>query len=241
MVQAFRRSTIALWFGLTLVVFSAPLRAADPAPVGIVRSGGTVYLSNSPAQGEATLYSGEVLRTEDSQATVSLVRGDLLVLDRKTETGFQLASQGFLVSLEKGQLSFTSSTPKTVTVKVEELALTRHGSFPSLAQVAMRGDGSVLVAVLRGSISVRNLRPDPVLVNAGQYLAVNPRLAQGQTVGTSAHGKMSTGDKLRTFHIGRLSHDASVALLAAAGAGVVAAVVVPQTIEGTHVSPSAPK
>jgi hypothetical protein len=48
------------------------------------------------------------------------------------------------------------------------------------------------------------------------------RLAQGQAAGTAAHGKMSIGEKLRSFQIGHLSHAASVAVLTA-GLGAFAA------------------
>jgi len=74
-------------------------------------------------------------------------------------------------------------------------------------------------------------------------ITVNPRLAQAQQskpIGTGAHGKMTLGEKLRTFKIGNLSHGASVAILGGALAGATAAaVIVPLTV-GQEESPFVP-
>jgi ferric-dicitrate binding protein FerR (iron transport regulator) len=185
----------------------------------------------------ATLYSGDVVRTESSPATVSFPRGDLLVLDRQSLVAFQGSSGRCLIRLEKGRLSFAAYTAQPICVETDGLALRWVGSFPSLAEVDRRADGSVAVAVLRGTISVTNLRPEAILVDAGRLIEIGPRLAQSQgpAVGTAAHGKMSIGDKLRTFRIGGLSHAASVAVLSLALGVVVAGVTVALTV-----SPSAP-
>lgn len=225
--------------GLALMVLAAPLPAAAPDVLGTLRSNGAVYLGTVSTQGEVTLYGGDRVSTEASQATVSFLRGNLLVLDRQSRAMFQRTARGPIVNLERGSLSFTASASEAVRVETEGLILSGTGSYPSLAEVALRGDGGLVVAVHRGTLAVANLRPDPVVVKSGQYLTVDPPAAQ--VVGTAAHGKQTLGDKLRTFHLGRLSHAASVAALAGILGGITAtSIAIPLAHEGPRVSPSAP-
>jgi len=239
MFQALHRSASAIGLGLALVVLAAPLCAAVPEALGTLRADGAVYLDRVSTQGESTLYGGDQVSTNASQATVAFLRGNLLVLDRQSRAMFQRTERGLVVNLERGGLSFTASASEAVRVETEGLILSRTGAYPSLAEVALGGDGSIVVAVHRGSLAVANLRPDPVVVEAGQYLKVDPPAAQ--VVGTAAHGKQTLGDKLRTFHIGSLSHAASVAVIAVAAGGITAAAIaIPLAHQGPTVSPSAP-
>lgn len=239
MFQALRRSVVALGLGLLLMLLAIPLRAELSRALGTLRSAGAVQLDRLPARGECTLYSGDRVSTEASPATVSFRRGDLLVLDRQSRAMFQLTEGGLVVDLERGALSFSASPADDARVESDGLTFTRTGSFPSLAEVALHDDGSVVLAVRGGTVAVRNLRPEPVVVQAGQYLRVSPPGAQ--VVGTGAHGKPTFGDKVRTFQIGGLSHAASVAFLGAT-LGVVAAtaIAVPLATEPAKASPSAP-
>jgi hypothetical protein len=251
MFQALYRRTARIGLSLALVLVAGPLQAALPTPVGTLRCDGMVYLGPNLAQGEATLYSGDRLTTDEGRATVSFARGDLLVLDRQSRAALRSSSEGFLVGLERGQLSLAVSTAQPIRVETDGLIISRAGSFPSLAEVALRADGSVLIAVHRGTIAVSELRREPVVVDAGYMLLVSPRLAQSQTqsqgqgqtqsVGTAAHGKMSLGERLRTFQLGRLSHIASTAVvMGGLGAVVVTAVVGPKVLNPAPVSPSVP-
>jgi len=239
MCQALRRSVVALGLGLPLLMPTILLRAELPRAVGTLRSASTVQLDKLSARGECTIYSGDRVSTEASAATVSFRRGDLLVLDRESRARFQLQEGGLVVNLERGALSFDATSADDARVESDGLVFARTGSFASLAEVALRDDGSVVLAVRQGAIAVRNLRPEPVIVQAGQYLRASPPLAQA--VGTAAHGKMTLGDKLRTFHIGGLSHVASVGYVGAAfGAAAVVAIAVPAATEPAKASPAAP-
>lgn len=238
-----------MWLSLSLILGAGSLRAAVPTAVGTLRCDGVVYLDQNLARTEAIVYSGDRVMTDEGRATVSFPRGDLLVLDRQSRAALQNSPEGFLVNLERGQLSLAVSTPQSIRVETEGLTISRLGSFPSLAEVALRADGSVLVAVHRGTIAVSELRREPVVVEAGRMLTVSPRLAQSQSqgegqtqsVGTTAHGKMSLGEKLRTFQLGRLNHTASAALLfGSLGALAAVAVAVPLANKPATVSPSVP-
>jgi hypothetical protein len=195
------------------------------------------------AQTPSVVYSGDHLKTADGRALVALAHGGLIRLESNSGAVLDDFPGGFVMNLEKGQLGFSALPQHRLSVRTAGLTLSPTGSLPSLADVALGGDGSVFVAVHRGVVSIADLRPEPVLVSAGQTITVNPQLAQAQTqpVGTSAHGKMSLGEKLRTFRVGSLSHPASVAVLTVGlGAAAAAAVAVPLSIKESHVSPSAP-
>jgi len=100
-----------IWLSLLLILLVGPLRAAITGAIGTVRSDGVVYLDQAVAQREATVYSGDLVRTEEGRAVVSFVGGDRLLLNRQSRASFQRSSDGFSVSLERGQLSLSTSTP----------------------------------------------------------------------------------------------------------------------------------
>ncbi len=247
MVQAYVKRRVAVWVSSLLVLPVGTILAGMPLPVGALQSQGAVYMGDEAVPFHSVVYSGDLLKTGEGRATVTLPRGDLLVVERHSTAAFSRSPEGFSVGLERGQLSLASTAQLPIRIHTDGLALTPDGSFASFAEVALRGDGSVLVAVHRGAISVANLRAAPVLVSAGQLLTVSRRLAQGEKskpIGTGAHGKMTLGEKLRTFRIDGLSHGASVAIVAGVVGGAAAtAIIVPLTVgveEEEVVSPSAP-
>lgn len=240
MLEALWRLKSVLASGLPFFFAAVSLHAAGMTPLGTMRSQGGVYLGGRAARVDTVVFGGDHLRTEEGQATISFHRGELLVLEKHTGANFSDFPGGFSVRLETGELALYVPSQHTVRVETDGLAISPSGTFPCLAQIAFATDGSATVAVHRGKVSIANLRQEPIVVNAGQVLTVSPRLtrAQDQSVGTAAHGKMSLPEKLRTFHIGSLSHTASVAVAGVGiGAAVAGAVV---SITEQAASPSSP-
>ncbi|MGH6629023.1 MAG: FecR domain-containing protein [Burkholderiales bacterium] len=203
-----------------------------------------MFLGSDSVRAESVVYPDDQVRTEEGRATLSLARGAVMVLGRNSSTVLRQADRETSISLEKGNLAVSfPSQQQAARVEADGLYLSPSGAFPALAEVAMNGDGSLVVAVHRGKISIADLRAEPVVVTAGQVITIAPRLAQAQqskSVGTGAHGKMTLGEKLRTFHIGSLSHGVSLAIVTGALAGATAtAVIVPLTV-GTEESPFKP-
>ena len=87
-----------------------------------------------------------------------------------------------------------------------------------------------------------------VVVRAGNYIVISPRLAnqdpaKGKAPGTGAHGGKTLGESLRTFKLGGLSHGASVAVVGGLFVGTAAAIAIPLALDdepSTPVSPVAP-
>lgn len=242
MVQAFFRRGAALVLSLQVCLLAEPLRAVTSNPIGLVQTDGVVRLGEEIVRAASVVYSGDRLSTQEGRATISLARSDLLVFDRNSGAAFRKSSEGTFIGLEKGKLSLASSGQLPIQVETDGLTLSPAGTLPSLSEIALSGDGSILVAVHRGTISVGNLGTVPVVLTAGQMLTVNPRLAQSQqTVGTGARGKMTLGEKLRTFRIGRLSHAASLGVaVVAIGGAAAAAIILPMALKGSRLSPSTP-
>ena len=245
MVDAYLRRSVAVLLSWLLLVPFGTLLAATPIPVGALQSIGAVYVGQDAASPAAVIYSGDLLRTDEGKATVSLPQGGLLVLGSKSAAALSRTDEAVRVNLEKGRVAFSSSSGFPLRVAADGLTVSPTASFPTLAEIALLDDGTLHLSVRRGKITVANLRPEPVVLAAGQVLTVEPRLAQAEKskpIGTGAHGKMTTGEKLRTFRIGGLSHAASVAVLGGViGGAAAAAIIVPLTV-GTEpaASPSTP-
>jgi hypothetical protein len=244
MHHAFSRRSTSVWLSLLLVLPVLTLSAASLAPLGTLRCDGVVYVGGETARPGSVIYSGDQLRTAEGRATISLPRGDLMVLDRQSSAALRRSPEGLSVGLEKGRVIWALAAQAPFRVQADGLTVSPRGAFPSLAEVAMRGDGSLVVAVHRGKISIADLRAEPVVVSAGQLITISPRLSQaGQSkpVGTAAHGKMTLGEKLRTFRIGGLSHQASVAVTAGILGGAAAtSIAVPLAVGQEEISPSKP-
>ena len=245
MVDAYLRRSVAVLLSWLLVVPFGTLLAATPIPVGALQSAGAVFVGQAAASPAAVIYSGDILRTEEGKATVSLNQGGLLVLGSKSAAALSRNDEAVRVDLDKGLLAFTSTSRLPLRIEAVGLTVSTSASFPTLAEIALLDDGTLHLSVRRGKISVTDLRPEPLVLTAGQVLTVEPRLAQAdksKPIGTGAHGKMTTGEKLRTFRIGGLSHAASVAVVAGViGGAAAAAIIIPLTV-GTEpaASPSTP-
>lgn len=246
MPQSVASKQMLTWLCVPVLFLAGGQPAVGANPVGTLRPDGNVYLGKQTVRATSVIYSGDRLTTEEGRATVSFLSNAVMVLDGHSDAALEASADGLRVGLEKGQLALAVPTARPIQVETGGLSLTPIEDFPSFAEVALRADGSVVVAVHRGKVSVNNLRASPVFVSAGQILTVSPRLSQAQgqgkaPVGTGAHGKMTIGERLRTFRIGGLSHTASAAVvLVGLGAAGTAAVVVPIAIREHVASPSVP-
>ncbi len=229
MTRGFPKSLVVLWLGVFVLSVGA-LRAREAlTPLGNVHSSGVVYLGKQAAGRQAVIFSGDQLTTEEGQALISFPGGDLVELERQSEATLQYSAEGPALELERGKLSLAVTARRPIRIVSSGLTLSPNKMFPSLSEVARNGDGSLVVAVRRGQVSVANLRKEPIIVSAGQMMTIHAPAAQSQEgpVGTGAHGKTTLGEKLRTFRIGGLSHGASVALVGGGiGGGAAAGIIV---------------
>lgn len=231
--------------GLLLALATFSYAAASSVSLGTLRIDGSVYVGGEKARAETSLFSGDRITTSDGHAIVSLSSGHRVVIDHDSSAALTNSSGSINLDIEKGRLALLSDPKSPLQVETDGLRLSPSSSFPTLAEISMRNDGSLTIAVHKGAVSIRELRADPVEVAAGRIITISPRLGQqtepkSQPIGTGAHGKMTLGEKLRTFQIGHLSHTASAAIVfGAIGGAAATAVIVPLTV-GQESSPAAP-
>lgn len=253
----------AVCLSVLLLLIPTPALSAGGSPaLGTAQGEGPFFLADQTVESTSVVFAGDRIRTDKARATVSFKRSGLVVVGRDSSVRFLSAGPSTTISLDRGRLALSTSPANPIRVESSNLAIIPSASFPALAEIALGLDGSLTVAVRRGSLSVARLRGEPVDVAAGQVLTVNPSLArtingsgqegesqagaaqsaQSEPVGTGAHGKMTLGEKLRTFRIGGLSHNASVALVVGVvGGATAAAVAIPLTVgDEEPVSPSQP-
>ncbi len=244
MPQGISNMSVRFLMASAAFLLAASLRAGTSAPVGMLQSEGSVYLGKATVSAASVVYAGDRLRTTEGRATVNFSACGFMVLGANSEASLKSSPAGLVIDLEKGQLALATSSANRVRVETDGLTFNPADSFPSLAEVSRNSDGSVAVSVHRGVIATTNLRPEPVLVRAGQILNVGPRVrqtnqGQAEPPGTGAHGKPTLGEKLRTMRLGSLSHNATVAIVVA-GVAVPAAVGIGLANREEAVSPSAP-
>jgi len=231
--------------GVLLALATFSYAAASSASLGTLRIDGAVYVGGEKARAETALFSGDRITTSDGHAVVSFSSGHRVVMDRDSSAALTSSAGSLTLGIEKGRLAFLSDPKSRLRVETDGLRLSPSSTFPTLAEISMRNDGSLTVSVHKGAISVHDLRAEPVEVAAGSIITISPRLGQqtepqSQPIGTGAHGKMTLGEKLRTFQIGHLSHTASAAILfGVIGGATATAIIVPLTV-GTESSPTTP-
>jgi len=245
MLRSSLKRGASLGLCLLLVLPTISVAAGNPSALGTLRSDGAVFVGGEKARVATALYGGDHVRTADGRATISLNGGYGVVIDRESSAALRQSSEGVVLLLEKGHMAWSANSKGPLQIETDGLLMSPSESFPALAEVARRNDGSIVLGVHKGTIAIRHLREEAVMVSAGKFITIGPRLSQSQEpqsqpIGTGSHGKMTLGEKLRTFQIGHLSHAASVGIvLGAVGAAAATAIAVPLAV-GTESSPSAP-
>lgn len=234
-----RGASFALSVSLLLPAFAA---AAGSAPLGTLRSEGAVYVDSSRVPGQTSLFSGDRVATVDGRASIVLAHGSSVLLDRASSAALRNTLEGFSVGLVKGRVTFNSNPQAPVKVETAGLTVVAAGKFPSLAEIAMLADGSVSLAVHRGTMLVHNGGNEPAVVTAGKTLTVGPQAVQNaQEPGTAAHGGKTVGQAAGGVH---LSHGASMVLIGGIVVATAAAIAIPLAINNDEttapVSPSVP-
>ena len=199
-------------------------------PLGSLTGVGEVYLNDSPATGESTIFSGDRIRTaETGAATFSMGGKGTLKISPRSQVVFS-GNYQFTADLEAGTIVLNTITgPNGLTLRIGNYVVVSYSRKQSATlQVTRAPDGSVAVTCLDGTAGVLTLEGQ-----VGQFLQA------GQSMSVSANSFLSpysssTKEAGKNFHTGWL-------LLGVAGAGAAAASTL--LIHGgaaQSISPSAP-
>jgi hypothetical protein len=162
----------------------ARTRSQEHQPLGSLSSAGEVSVNNSPAPVDATIFSGDTIRTgaTGTATFTSSVEGSFQVLP-----GSQIAFNGgdqYVAELQTGTVVVSSQRgPQGLSTRAGSYTVVgaTEGELTS-SKIERRADGSFMVTCLGGSV---------ILVPTGE--GSNGLLIQaGQTVDISAQGKLSS-------------------------------------------------
>ncbi|MGD0543681.1 MAG: hypothetical protein ABSB65_04665 [Candidatus Acidiferrales bacterium] len=171
--------TIAMVFLLMAAAAQARTRSQEKQPLGSLSSAGQVYVNGSPAPADATLFTGDTVRTgaTGTATFTSSVEGTFQVLP-----GSQIAFNGgdqYLAELQAGAVVVTSQRgPQGLSVRSGSYTVVgaTEGELTS-AKIEREADGSFAVTCLGGSVILvpAGEGSSGLLIQAGQMVDISPR------------------------------------------------------------------
>jgi ferric-dicitrate binding protein FerR (iron transport regulator) len=245
------RSGVFVWLIHSLVLLAmlpALARASQETkqPLGSLSAVGQVYVGNSAAPAESTIFAGDTLRT-DPTATATFTmsgRGSFAVASNS-----QLVFAGtpqYVAELKSG-IVVMSSASGTAGINVRAsnyVVVAVNREEQTAAKVESAADGSFLITCSEGSVGIVPLQgpPNGVFLQKGQSITISP---QGELSSPTA-GVVSTAATpaapsapSNSPSAGKSNHTALVVLGVAGGAGAIAAAVA-ASHGGQAVSSSSP-
>src|SRR6266436_457590 len=172
---------------LLLLVLPALSRARaipqekERAALGSLTSVGEVYVNDSPAPAEITIFSGDSVRVgETGAATFNMSGKGSLKLSPRSQVLFA-GKYEYAAELEAGAVVMNSiSGPNGLTLRIgNDVLVPSTKEHLALASIDRAPDGSYLVTCSDGAIGVLNLQG-----TAGQFLQV------GQAVSVAPNGEL---------------------------------------------------
>ena len=202
-------------FFLVTVGFIAGAPAfAGSAVVGTLAGSQNATVEGLSPQPSSTIFAGQHLQVKDGAAVVATGGGARMVFGRNTNASFPSVQDGVAVQLEQGDVAlYIPSGNASVRVNAGTVLVTPVSGFPTICQLAMRGD-FVGVVSKKGSLRVEG-NGAPIDVPEGGNITIRIKAAgtpQGVPAGTNA-GRASSGG------------GPSILTVAALAAGVTGAVV----------------
>jgi hypothetical protein len=207
-----------------------PQQEQSREPLGSLTGVGEVYLNDSPAPGESTIFSGDRIRTAATGAAAFAVSGKgTLKISPLSQVVFS-GNYQFTAELEAGTIVLNTITGSNgLTLRIGNYVVVSYSRKQAATlQVTRAPDGSVTVSCVDGTAGVLTLEG-----KVGQFLQT------GQSMNVSASSDLSP----YTSPIKTSAHNAHTGwvLLGLAGAGAAAGLaVLAHGGAAQSISPSAP-
>lgn len=186
------------------------------AAVGSLTSTGEVFVNNTAAPADATIFPGDTLRTGDGNATFTMSgRGDLKI-SRQTQLVFSDGSQ-YTAELKSGTVVIDSSNgPAGVTLFAGGYVVVPavQGQITA-AKVDGLTNGSFRVAALSGAVAILDMQGNSGRVlQSGESVSLSP---QGISASTAAPA--SSGHQKRWILLGVVGGGAAAGIAAGVAHG----------------------
>jgi len=181
--------TLRVWLWLiqlaVLVLFPVLTHAAPASqeqakqPLGSLSAVGQVYVGNSVAPSESTIFTGDTLRTDPmATATFTISGKGSFAIASSSQLVFT-GSQQYVAELKSGIVVMSSeSGPTGINLRTGSyvvVAVTRGEQ--SAAKIESAADGSFVISCSQGSIGVVPLQgaPNGVFLQPGQSVTISPQ------------------------------------------------------------------
>jgi hypothetical protein len=197
-------------------------------PLGSITSVGEVYLNDSPASAEATIFPGDRIRTgETGAATFAMGGTSTLKISSQSQVDFP-GNYQFTAELEAGTVILnTIAGPNGLILRIGDYVVVssiRQASATS--KIARAPDGSFLVTCMDGSVGILTLEG-----KSGQFMQASQSLTVSAKTGLMNFSRSAKG--AGNFNSGWL-------LVGLGGAGAAAALAELGHGGKQAISPSAP-
>jgi hypothetical protein len=147
-------------------------------PLGPLNTSGDVYLNNSPAPAQSTIFAGDTVRTGSTGKAIFTLSGQgSLGLLARTEVSFVDQPQ-YIADLHYGTVSIHFlAEGKNLALKVSDFAVLAEPSIETNAEVDRTADGSARISCQSGSVGVIALTvtgPQALFLKPGQSATISP-------------------------------------------------------------------
>jgi len=237
---------------VAVLVLCPALAQADPSsqaqakqPLGSLSAVGQVYVGNSVAPSESTVFTGDTLRTDPTATATFTISGKGSFAIASSSQLVFTGSQQYVAELKSGIVVMSSeSGPSGVNLRAGNyvvVAVTRGEQ--STAKIESAADGSFVVSCSQGSIGVVPLQgaPNGVFLQSGQSVTISP---QGELSSPTATVVSTTTTPAPTNpnppSATKSNKTALIILGVAGGAGAIAAAAAAGHGGSSTVSPSSP-
>lgn len=168
--------------GFFLLATSACGQAVPPAPqrqsLGSLNSSGEVYLNESRAPSELTVFPGDALRTGDTGMAILTIGGNnSLQIFRQTQILFT-ADPHYFAELNAGTISVKSvgGGGETVVRAGNFVVVPTNRNETTAATIESKPDGSFVITCTAGNIGVIPMQEAPgIFLQAGQSGQISPK------------------------------------------------------------------
>ena len=161
-----RASAVVLGLA-SILILSVPASAQQPPLAGTVLNASHAQLAAAPVTSGATVFSGDLFRT-DSEGTVQVQVGhaQFVLLPDSSLRIFRIQNK-IVVELERGAVNYATAVGDDVTLYASDIRIVPVTAQPSSGQVAITGRCQVRIASERGSVNVTSGK-ETKTINEGQ-------------------------------------------------------------------------
>jgi hypothetical protein len=212
-------------------------------PLGSLSSVGQVYVSNSVAPAQSTIFTGDALRTDDmGTATFTISGKGSFAIASRSQLVFT-GSQQYVAELKSGIVVMSSeSGPSGINLRIGNfVAVAVTQGEQSTSKIEAVADGSFLISCSEGSVGIVPLEgpPNGVFLQVGQTVTIS---AQGELSAMNATIAENTAAPPQEAPSVKKNNHTGLIILAVAGAGAVGIGVALAGHKGSSepVSPSSP-